>query len=124
MQGVYQRKGNSRLCLTHCYVETCKSVIGNIADPDQTPDDVASDQGLNCLLTEFFISNRSDTPKMTNGIIQHIYIYIYIYIRAREIVGFAGSGPIFETEDRFISRQEAKKSVHKTVFLKILQYTD
>ena len=44
--------------------------------------------------------------------------------RAREIVGFAGSGPIFETENRFISRQEAKKSVHKTVFLKILQYTD
>ena len=29
-------------------------------------------------------------------------------IRAREIVGFAGSGPIFETEDRFNSRQEAK----------------
>ena len=27
--------------------------------------------------------------------------------RAREIVGFAGSGPIFETENRFISRQEA-----------------
>ena len=36
--------------------------------------------------------------------------------RAREIVGFAGSGPIFETEDRFISRQEAKKSVHKTLY--------
>ena len=47
-----------------------------------------------------------------------------LLIRAREIVGFAGSGPIFETENRFISRQEAKKSVHKTVFLKILQYTD
>ena len=31
--------------------------------------------------------------------------------RAREIVGFAGSGPIFETENRFISRQEAEKSV-------------
>ena len=36
--------------------------------------------------------------------------------RAREIIGFAGSGPIFETEDRFISRQEAKKSVHKTMY--------
>ena len=36
--------------------------------------------------------------------------------RAREIVCFAGSGPIFETEDRFISRQEAKKSVHKTLY--------
>ena len=39
-----------------------------------------------------------------------------ILIRAREIVGFAGSGPIFETENRFVSRQEAKKSVHKTLF--------
>ena len=37
---------------------------------------------------------------------------------AREIVGFAGSGPIFDTENRFISRQEAEKSVHKTVFSK------
>ena len=36
--------------------------------------------------------------------------------RAREIVGFAGSGPIFETENRFISRQEAKKSAHKTLY--------
>ena len=45
-----------------------------------------------------------------------LYIYIYIYIRAREIVGFAGSGPIFETENRFISRQEAEKSVHKTLY--------
>ena len=35
--------------------------------------------------------------------------------RAREIVGFAGFGPIFEAENRFISRQEAKKSVHKTL---------
>ena len=31
----------------------------------------------------------------------------YLHSRAREIVGFAGSGPIFETENRFISRQEA-----------------
>ena len=36
--------------------------------------------------------------------------------RAREIVGFAGSGPIFKTENRFISQQEAKKSVHKTLY--------
>ena len=40
----------------------------------------------------------------------------YMCIRAREIVGFAGSGPIFETENRFISQQEAKKSVHKTLY--------
>ena len=39
-----------------------------------------------------------------------------IYTRAREIVGFARSGPIFETENRFISQQEAKKSVHKTLY--------
>ena len=31
-----------------------------------------------------------------------------VQIRARGIVGFAGSGPIFETENRFVSRQEAK----------------
>ena len=49
---------------------------------------------------------------------------MWLGARAREIVGFAGFGPIFETENRFISRQEAKKSVHKTVFLKMLQYTD
>ena len=42
-------------------------------------------------------------------------MYPALLIRAREIVGFAGSGPIFETENRFISRQEAKKSVHKTL---------
>ena len=47
-----------------------------------------------------------------------------LHTRAREIVGFADSGPIFETESQFISRQKAEKSVHKTVFLKILQYRD
>ena len=41
---------------------------------------------------------------------------LIVLIRAREIVGFAGSGPIFEIENRFISRQEAKKSVHKTLY--------
>ena len=41
---------------------------------------------------------------------------MYPFTRAREFVGFAGSGPIFETENRFISRQEAKKSVHKTLY--------
>ena len=40
---------------------------------------------------------------------------IKVHARAREIVGFVGFGPIFETENRFISRQEAKKSVHKTL---------
>ena len=36
--------------------------------------------------------------------------------KARKIVGFAGSGPIFETENSFISQQEAEKSVHKTLY--------
>ena len=39
-----------------------------------------------------------------------------VSVRAREIVGFAGSGPIFETENRFISRHEAEKSIHKTLY--------
>ena len=39
-----------------------------------------------------------------------------IYIRAREIVGFTCSGPIFETENRFVSRQEAKILVHKKLY--------
>ena len=39
-------------------------------DPDQTPDpdDVASDLGLNGLLSG---SNRPDTPKMKNGLVHH-----------------------------------------------------
>ena len=33
----------------------------NSADPDLTPDDVASDQGLQCLLTGFSVKNiKSD----------------------------------------------------------------
>ena len=44
------------------------------------------------------------------------FVHRLLYHRAREIVGFAGSGPIFETENRFISQQEAKKSVHKTLY--------
>ena len=36
--------------------------------------------------------------------------------RAREMVGFAGFGPIFETENRLISRQGAEKSVHETQY--------
>ena len=44
-----------------------------------------------------------------------VLTFTVVYDRAREIAGFAGSGPIFETENRFISRQEAKKSVHKTL---------
>ena len=52
----------------------------NSADPDQTPHNVASDQGLQCLLTGFCIKNRikatirPDTPKMTNRLVQHITV--------------------------------------------------
>ena len=42
--------------------------------------------------------------------------FIYVISRAREIVGFAGSGPIFETVNRYIARQEAKKWVHKILY--------
>ena len=38
------------------------------------------------------------------------------YARAREIVGFTRFGPNFETLNRFISQQEAEKSVHKTLY--------
>ena len=39
--------------------------------------------------------------------------------RAREIVGFAGSGPIFESYNRFCPQQEAKKWVHKSSFFSV-----
>ena len=45
-----------------------KGPLANSADPDQKPDDVASDQGLHCLLTGFSVknrikaTNRPDTP--------------------------------------------------------------
>ena len=35
-----------------------KGSEANNADPDQTPHDVASDQGLQCLLTGFSVKNR------------------------------------------------------------------
>ena len=39
--------------------EDCiKGLYANIADPDQMPHNVASDQGLHCLLTGFTIKNR------------------------------------------------------------------
>ena len=35
--------------LNHCSLETPKRVLANRADPDQTPQNAASDQGLHCL---------------------------------------------------------------------------
>ena len=64
-------------------IVTWKPVKGsqaNSADPDQMPHNVASDQGLHCLLTGFSIkntlkvTNRLDTLKRTNGLIQHITV--------------------------------------------------
>ena len=49
--------------LTHYYRATPKRVIGNSADPDQMPHDVASDHGLHCLLTGFSIKNRIKATK-------------------------------------------------------------
>ena len=62
---------------------TWKPVKGsqaNSADPDQMPHNVASDQGLQCLLTGFSIknlikvTNRPGNPRMTNGLIQQITV--------------------------------------------------
>ena len=56
----------------------------------------------------------------TNQNIKHYKGFVHklpiVQSRARQIVGFAGSGPIFGTEKRFISRQEAEKSVHETLY--------
>ena len=40
------------------YLASHKMDIGNGADPDQTPKNVASDQGLHSLLTRNYIRNR------------------------------------------------------------------
>ena len=40
---------NDQLTLTHCSLETPKRVLANSADPDQMPQNVASDKGLHCL---------------------------------------------------------------------------
>ena len=48
-----------RRLLTHCSRKTPKEYLANSADPDQTPQNAASDQGLHCLqiLQPFFSSN-------------------------------------------------------------------
>ena len=43
--------------LTHSYLESVKGSKANSADPDQMPHNVASDQGLHCLLPGFSIKN-------------------------------------------------------------------
>ena len=44
--------------LNHMYLVSHKMDIGNGADLDQTPQNVASDQGLHSLLTGNYIRNR------------------------------------------------------------------
>ena len=56
--------------------------------------------------------------------VKTLYLTAVPCSRAREILGFAGSGPICETEKRFISRQKAEKWSIQLCILKILQYTD
>ena len=46
--------------LTHFYLETCRRVMGKQCRPRS---DVASDQGLHCLLTGFSIKNRIKKTK-------------------------------------------------------------
>ena len=42
-----------------------KCTLANSADPDQMPHNVASDQGLHCLLKGFSIKNRIKVTKWT-----------------------------------------------------------
>ena len=42
-----------------------KVSLANSADPDQMPHNVASDQALQCLLTEFSIKHRIKVIKKT-----------------------------------------------------------
>ena len=55
------------------------------------PHNVASDQGLHCLLTGFSIKNgikvtRPDMPKMTTGCIQHITVELSTSIQWVKVV--------------------------------------
>ena len=67
-------------CLSHCYLETCKRVIGKQSRP-RSDARVASDQHLHCLLTGYSTKNRMkatenrlDTSRMINGLIQHMTV--------------------------------------------------
>ena len=64
--------------LTQISLASLFGTYANSADPDQTPQDAASDQGLHCLLTENYnknkikIENTPDISKFGNGLIQMI----------------------------------------------------
>ena len=46
-----------------CFGHPKKDTLANSAGPDQTPHNVASDQGLHCLLTGLSITNRTKVTK-------------------------------------------------------------
>ena len=48
--------------------------LNSVADPDETPHDVASHQGLHCLFkrnVKLMKKNQPDTPKMKNGLLNN-----------------------------------------------------
>ena len=56
-----------------------KGTLTNIADPDQTPQNAASDQGLHCLhyIQEFLqniaiVKNKPDSPSFGDGPVQRL----------------------------------------------------
>ena len=63
------------ICLNNCYIYKYRSInplctghpkrgtLANSVDPYQMPQNVASDQGLHCLLTRFSIKNRIKATK-------------------------------------------------------------
>ena len=50
--------------LTHISLASHFWVLANGADPDQTPQNAASDKGLHCLLTGISIQNRTKMKKI------------------------------------------------------------
>ena len=54
-----------RVILTHISLVSLFGTKANSADPDQTPQNAASDQGLHCLLAGISIRNRIKMKKYT-----------------------------------------------------------
>ena len=71
--------------LNHTYLASHKIDIGNGADPDQTPQNMASDQGLHSLLTGNYIRNRikmiQDTWQPLNDKWTRVIAKVCIFIR-------------------------------------------
>ena len=56
------------IMLAHCSIETSKRVIGNSANPDQTPQNAGTDTGLHCF-------------RQFNHIVKPVYISFLISAR-------------------------------------------